>query len=153
MSWWANRKSRIGMSPIARKPPPFANGKAWWTSPPIAAPMPEYIEYVIGYQLELARTKPSDARNTMQKHVAEWLRTARRLLHEDMQTPERPDLQTTEGLLFGCFEALHKAKSLIVALGGTIPAEVEEVHSALNGRTAKIRRERAVAPLRMRRQA
>lgn len=144
LSWWANRKSRIGVTPKALPPPHLPNGREWWTTPPVACPQPEHIEYVVQYQIELTRARRSGQKHEMQKRVADWLRAARRLLHEEKQAPERADLQTTDGLIVAANTAMHRMRGRIYGLGGEVTKDVEEVMNAIHGRAEKIRRERAM---------
>jgi hypothetical protein len=143
-TWWANRKSRIGVSPAAKPPPHLPGNKAWWTSPPTAAPQPEYIEYVVQFQTELMASRNSRNKQAMLQYVSNWLRAARRLLHEEMQAPERADLQTTDGLIVAASRALQKMRSRIYGLGGEVDDEVRQICDAVQGRAEKVRRERAM---------
>jgi hypothetical protein len=143
-AWWASRKSRNGMRPLAKTPPHLPGGRPWWTTPPTAPPQPEHIEYVAQYMAQLYLAPPSDRRNAMMKYVADWMRAARRLLHEEMQAPGRADLHTTDGLIVAACTALHKMRSRIYGLGGEVDEEITEVCDAVHGRAAKIRRERAM---------
>jgi hypothetical protein len=146
-TWWANRKSRIGLSAIAREPPPVALGKPWWTTPPIAAPDPAQIEYVVQYQLEIMRRPPSDARNARITSVSAWLRAARRLLHERVQC-ERGDLATPDGALVVANRLLHSLIGRCVTAGmldGDELAEARETKQAIAAHVARIRRERSLA--------
>lgn len=150
-AWWENRKSRIGMSPIAKEPPPFANGKPWWTSPPIAAPMPEHIEYVVNYKAQLLAQPQDTTRDALIAKVNVWLGAAKRRAHEEMQSPARADLQTTDGLIVAASSALQKMRGRIYGLGGVVTDDVKEIIDAVLGRADRIRRERTTAPVRIRR--
>lgn len=144
LSWWANRKSRMGMKPSAKPPPHLPGGREWWTSPPTMCPQPEHIEYVVQYQAELSRLRNGRERQEMQKRVGDWLKAARRLLHEEAQAPERADLHTTDGLIVAACSALFKMRSRIYGLGGEVDEDVRQICDAVQGRAAKIRRERAM---------
>lgn len=140
LKWWANRKSRIGLSPSALKPP-HVNGKEWWTTPPIAPPQPEHIEYAIRYQLNVACMPPSEHRNQLQQHIAAWLTAARQLLHESVEST-RGDLHTTDGLIIAAHKLVQKLAGDVVRLGGRIPGDLDAVAQALGARAARARRER-----------
>lgn len=142
LTWWANRKSRIGLSPAALKPP-HVHGKEWWTTPPIAPPQPEHMEYAIQFQLEVARMAPSEQRNQLQAHLGAWIRAARRLLNENIATV-RGDLCTTDGLLLATRGLLLQLKRDVALAGGTLPDDTDRVMDALEARCSKIKRERAV---------
>ena len=144
LSWWANRKSHIGVTPKALPPPHLPNGREWWTTPPVACPQPEHIEYVVNYQAELTRMRNGRAKQEMQKRVGDWLRAARRLLHEEKQAPERADLHTTDGLIVAACRALFKMRSHIYGLGGEVDDEVRQICDAVQGRAERVRRERAM---------
>lgn len=141
-AWWANRKSRIGASYAAIKPP-HAHGREWWTSPPTAMPQPEHIEYVVQYQLEVLRMPGSEEKNALLGHIKAWMRAARRLMHEEGRVV-RPDLKTTDGLLLAALGTIHKLSGLVYAAGVKIPDHVQEVEEALDARCSRIRRDRAV---------
>lgn len=143
LTWWANRKSQMGLKPSARCPPHHP-GKPWWTTPPITVPQPEHIEYVAQFQLDVLRRPPSDARNAMLAHVAAWMRAARRLLHEHSYAPDRADLHTTDGLLIAADDAI---KSVILTRhkhGVRLDDSIIEVHRAIQRRCTALRRQRAV---------
>jgi hypothetical protein len=85
------------MLPSAKKPP-HEVGKEWWTTPPIAPPQPEHIEYVVQFQIEVMRRPQTPTRDALLKSIAEWLRAARRLLHEEFTSRKHADLNTADGL-------------------------------------------------------
>lgn len=142
LKWWVNRKSRLGMSPAACRPPEV-NGREWWTTPPVMAPQPEHLEYVVQYQLEISRMPPSDRRTALQSHVSAWLKAARRLLHEQVEST-RGDLHTTDGLIVAARGLVLKMKGEIWRCGGKAPDDLAEVLQALDARAHEIRRRRAV---------
>jgi hypothetical protein len=151
--WWLNRKSRIGHSPAA-KAPPHVNGEPWWTTPPVSAPEPEFIEYAVAYRQELI-TKLNGSRGPERRKVDElvrfvntWLNAARRLLHERLQAPERADLHTTDGLIIAASRALHMMRSRIYGLGGEVDEEIRAIMDAVQARADGLRRERALNPRR-----
>lgn len=140
--WWANRKSKIGLSPAALKPPHLP-GQEWWTTPPTAPPQPEHIEYVVQFKLQLMRMKPSNRKNVMQGHVGAWLEAARRLLHESGEGI-RGDLLTTDGLLLSALALLREMAARGKDMGKPLPEQFDEVVNALRSRCYRIQRERAV---------
>lgn len=88
--------------------------------------------------------KNGRARQEMQKRIADWLKAARRLLHEEKQAPDRADLHTTDGLIVAANRALNRMRSRIYGLGGVVDEEIDQVMQVMNGRADKIRRERAI---------
>ncbi len=142
LKWWANRKSKIGMTLAARKPPHIP-GRQWWTDPPKTIPQPECIEYAVQYQLEIMRMPASQERNALQAHVGAWLRSARRLLHEEMQSHDRADLHTTDGLLIAADDAIRSAILACHKAGVRLDESVFDVHHELRRSCSKLRRERA----------
>ncbi len=142
--WWANRKSRIGVSPAAITPP-HVHGMPWWCAPPIAPPQPEHIEYVVEYQHTTQSQAQTVERDALLGRIATWLKAARRLLHEQVES-QRGDLHTTDGLLVESWKTIthliatcHRAGLLTVEERACVDA----VHQALQARSARIRRERA----------
>jgi hypothetical protein len=87
--------------------------------------------------------KPSNSRDQMMKHLADWMKIAKRYLHEEMQAPERADLHTTEGLIIAACGAMYKMRSRIYHLGGVVDDDIVQIINAMQGRAAKHRRERA----------
>lgn len=150
LAWWANRKSRIGVSPAAL-PPPHEPGKPWWTVPPTAVPQPEHIEYVVQFmrQLQAGGKLPNGRnwpRNAMLGKCSDWLRAARQLLHEQVES-QHGDLHTTDGLLVRAARTygMLLAKCCHAGVLGTDELEeFGEVKQALEARAARVRRERAV---------
>jgi hypothetical protein len=145
LTWWANRKSRIGLSPAALKPP-HVHGKEWWTTPPIAPPQPEHIEYVVQYLLELQRASGSRERNTLLAHASAWLRAARQLLHEQVES-QRGDLHTTDGLIVAAERTLQILMCKCGKAGllsADEDAEFKAVRQALVARADRVKRERAI---------
>jgi hypothetical protein len=155
LSWWANRKSRMGMKPSAKAPPPHSPRKPWWTDPPTTPPPPEQIEYVSAFMSELIAMKPNTPqenreKDAMLRYIGAWMRAARRLLHEVRSSPDRADLTTTDGLIVAASSALQKMNSRIYGLGGEVDKEVREVMDVIQGRADRIRRERALVITRKR---
>lgn len=143
--WWANRKSQMGLKPSAKKPP-HESGKEWFTTPPIACPQPEHIEYVAQMMRDAMTWKHNKSRDDLMRYLNAWMRAARRFLHEEQQAPHRADLQTTDGLIVAASSALQKLRSHVYKLDGTVDdAEVIETMHAVLGRADKIRRERALS--------
>ena len=141
---WANRKSRMGLKPSAKPPPHLPGNKEWWTSPPTSVPQPEHLEYVAQFMTALMGREPSRSRDMMMRYVSEWMRVARRILHEEAQAPERADLHTTDGLMVAASGALQKMRSRIYGLGGDVDDEIKQICDAIQGRAEKVRRERAL---------
>ena len=141
--WWANRKSKMGLKPSA-KAPPHLIGRPWWTTPPTTLPQPEHIEYVTQFFANLLAQPPSDERNAMQTYISQWMKAARRLLHEEMYAPERADLHTTDGLLIASDDAIKLAILTCHKAGIKLDQSIIEVHKALQYRCTSLRRERAV---------
>jgi hypothetical protein len=145
--WWANRKSKLGLSPVAKEPPPKTLGKPWWTEPPTTLPQPEHLEYAVQFQLEVMRMPHSDKKNALLGHLGAWMRAARRLLHEESYNPERADLGTTDGLLIAADDALHEAITKLNKLtnnGRAMSERAMQTQRALQRRTSKLRRDRAL---------
>jgi hypothetical protein len=143
ITWWANRKSKIGLSPVAKKPPPNGNGREWWTTPPIAPPQPEHMEYAVQFQLEVIRMPPSERRNQLQTHIGAWMRAAQRLLSETTASIHG-DLCTTDGLLLAARRLLMQLKHNIELSGGDLPDDADRILEALSARCSRITRERGV---------
>ncbi len=143
LTWWANRKSKIGMSPAARKPPHLP-GKEWWTDPPTTIPQPEHIEFVAQYQRQVMAMPASQNKNALLAHCSAWMKAARRLLHEESYSPDRADLGTTDGLLIASDNAIRLAILTCHKAGVRLDQEVIEVHKALQRKCTKLRRERAI---------
>jgi hypothetical protein len=97
--WWANRKSKNGLRPLAKAPPHLPNGKPWWTTPPTMLPQPEHIEYVSQFMAEVMSRPGSDERNAIVKHLSDWMAVARRLFHEEWHLKQHTDLATTDGIV------------------------------------------------------
>lgn len=142
--WWANRKSKNGLRPLAKAPPHLPNGKEWWTEPPTALPQPEYIEYVSQFMAQVLSQPGSNERNAMMKHLANWMSAARRLFHEEWHLKQHTDLATTDGILEATSRALGTMCRIAVEAGREVPPEVQRVKDALSRRADKIRRERAI---------
>lgn len=145
LTWWANRKSRIGMSPAALKPP-HVNGKEWWTTPPTALPQPEHIEYAVAFMREVQLRPQTSDRDALLGHISDWLKMARRLLHEEVES-QRGDLHTTDGLIVAAGIAMQRLLCKCGKAGLLTPDEDREfceVRQALVARSARISRERAL---------
>lgn len=141
-SWWANRKSRIGMSPSALPAPHLPSGKPWWSAVPMAAPQPEHIEYAIQYMLELQRMSPTKQTHVLMAHVGTWIRAARRLLHERVES-DRGELHTTDGLIIAAVHAIGAMATRIRLLGGDVDERWYEIKQALEARASEAKRRRA----------
>lgn len=145
LTWWANRKSRIGLSPAALKPP-HVHGKEWWTTPPIAPPQPEHMEYVMQFHREVQSQPQTADRDALLGRVSDWIRVARRLLNEQIDS-QRGDLLTTDGLIVAAVHAIGTLIGKCVTAGVITPDELEqvgEVKQALQSRAMRIKRERAI---------
>ena len=145
-AWWANRKSKIGLSPAACPAPHFPNGNPWWTTPPVAVPQPEHIEFAVQYLLEVQRRPPNRETQALVAHVSAWLRTVRQLLHEHIEA-DQGELHTTDGLIIAAERTFYQLKSQIIRLGGEIEERWEQVHEALRARSHEARRRRATSRL------
>ncbi len=144
-TWWANRKSRIGLSPAALKPP-HVNGKEWWTTPPVAPPQPEYIEYAVQFLRDVQARPQTPDRDALLGRISDWLRAARRLLNEQIES-QRGDLLTTDGLIVASVFAVATLIGKCIQAGLLTPDELDrmsEVKQALQARAHRIRRERAI---------
>jgi hypothetical protein len=142
--WWANRKSRLGLSPNAREPAPKLPGRPWWTDPPVSAPVPEHIEYVQRFTTEVMGQRGSAQRDLLLRHLSQWMKAAQRLLHENAHSATMADLNTTDGLWVAVSSAMHKMRSRIYGLGGVVDDDITEVMRIVQSRAEKIRRERAL---------
>lgn len=142
--WWANRKSKLGLSPVAKEPPPKTPGRSWWTDPPVSVPMPEHIEYVQQFASAVHAQPQTPRRDSLLRYLSQWMKAARQLLHENAQSTTMRDLDTTDGMLVWADSAMNKMRSRIYGLGGTVDDEIEEVMRVIGSRAAKIRRERAM---------
>lgn len=141
-SWWANRKSRIGLSPAARPAPHLPGGHPWWTSPPTAPPQPEHIEYAVRFMMELRLRPPSAETNLLTQNVSDWLKRARQLLHEHVEA-DRGDLATTDGLMIAVARVMSQMAGRIGTSGGEILPEWDRVIDVVRKRAARAKRERA----------
>lgn len=141
-SWWANRKSRIGVSPAAKIPPHLPGGKPWWSSQPVAAPQPEHIEYAVAFMMELMRMPPNKEVDVMRQHVGAWLKAARGMLHEHVEA-DHGELHTTDGLIIATARAFKAAMSRIHHLGGASDERWYQISQALEARSHEARRRRA----------
>lgn len=149
-TWWENRKSRMGLKPSA-KAPPWDPQKPWFTTPPTAPPEPEFMQYVIDFQEDVAKKMhlSSDheerrAAMALMQYLSAWIKAARRLYHErvleKVQDP-RDDLSTTDGLLLAAGKALGRLAHDLVERGGVIDERTEAVKDALMRRNdANVRR-------------
>ena len=143
LTWWANRKSRLGLNNvIAQSPHRLPNGSEWWTSPPIAPPQPEHIEYVLEFQQRLVGRGGNNAQK-MAKLVADWLREARRLLHESVESDDG-DLHTTDGLMIATSDMIHRLFSKLEQSGYKVDTRDREIAQAIHSRGHKSLRERAM---------
>lgn len=142
-TWWANRKSKMGLRPLSKKPPHLP-GKEWWTNPPTTIPQPEHIEYVAEYSRQVLLMPNSEHKNSLTAYLGAWMKAARRLLHEEMFSTDRADLHTTDGLLIACDDAIKSAILATHAAGIRLDQSVIEVHKELRRRCTKLRRERAI---------
>lgn len=145
LTWWANRKSQMGLRPLARKPPHLPTGKEWWTTPPTTCPQPEFIEYASNYMAELIASPNGRNRQALIKYVADWLGAARRLLHEEQgKFGKYRDLETTDGLFVAASTAFHKLGSMLHKAGIEIDDDTRAVMNAVGGRADRVRRARAI---------
>lgn len=144
-TWWANRKSRIGVSPAAKRPPNLPSGAEWFTSPPISAPEPEHIEYALEFMRGLQHCLGSQERNAALGMVSDWIRKARQLLHERVESQDG-DLHTTDGLIIAACAAMGQMFGEMVRRGITIRPRWQEIRQALQARAARAKRERSTHP-------
>jgi len=145
LTWWANRKSRIGITPVAMKPPHLP-GKEWWTTPPTAVPQPEHIEFVVQFMRELQTNHRGRETHVMLGRCSDWLRVARQLLHEQVES-QRGDLRTTDGLLIVAAVWIGRLAGRCATAGLLTPeqqVEIDELKQALGARSARAKRERAI---------
>jgi hypothetical protein len=147
LSWWANRKSRMGLKPSAKKPP-HAPGKEWWTDPPTAAPLPEHMEYAATFMANLLTMPPSAERHAMQAYIGKWLRTAQSLLSSQMYSVNIEDSHTIEGVLMAAQSAVYDLIGKLRDAGGEPTERHLDVLKLLTDRTRKVRRDRASARVR-----
>ena len=141
--WWLNRKSKLGLRPLAKKPPHLP-GEEWWTDPPTTIPQPEHIEYVVEFQMTIHNMKGGKHKTNLQARVGAWLKAARRLLHEEMIHPDRADLHTTDGILIAAENALREALLFTHGLGYQLPGDCKIVLDVLQRRNDKTRNARAI---------
>lgn len=141
-TWWANRKSRIGLSPAARPAPHTPDGRPWWTAPPVAPPQPEHIEFAVRFMMELRLRQPSAETNLLMQNVGNWLKRARQLLHEHVEA-DRGELATTDGLMVAAARVMNQMAGHIGTAGGQILPEWERVMDVVRKRAARAKRERA----------
>lgn len=142
--WWANRKSKNGLRPLAKAPPHLPSGKAWWTEPPTAPPQPEHIEYVAQFMAELYARKPGHQRDAMIAYVASWMRAARRLLHEQYESDKHGDLVTTDGLILAANQLLLRTIGKAIRGGYELDERDQATIDAIRARAHKLGRERAI---------
>lgn len=143
--WWLNRKSRLGLKPIAKEPP-SSPGKPWWTTPPtIELPDLDHIEYAVQFQAEVcARAATGDRKaQALAVAIAPWVRNARRLLHEQ-QCKLVPELGTVDGTIIAA-NKLMKALATEATHGGyRITPHEQRVIDALEGIANAKQRERGL---------
>jgi hypothetical protein len=101
------------------------------------------MEYAISFHLEVMRMPPSHERAVLQAHLGSWIRAARQLLSESVASI-RGDLCTTDGLLLAARGLLLKLKRDVALSGCPLPADTDRIMEALQARSSKIKRERAV---------
>lgn len=142
-AWWANRKSRIGMSPAARKPPHLP-GREWWTDPPTTLPQPEHIEFVAQFATELMERKQGHQRDRLLHACSLWMKAARRLLHETYEDVKHGDLVTTDGLILATHQLVLRMTGKACAGGFVIGERDQATIDALHARAHKLGRERAI---------
>ncbi len=125
----SKHKSAIGSRPNVSEPPPHANGKPWWTTPPISAPDPRYLVFAQEFKQELQRklTTVKGGRDyndicALLGSVKRWIKVANVLAQEFEN--ERVGLGTTDGLII---ESHRLVRSLLYRLGGfnTLTSESE----------------------------
>jgi hypothetical protein len=143
LTWWANRKSKLGLSFVSKEPPPHAPGKPWWTSPPVMCPQPEHIEYAASFMADVMAMAPTQQTVALQAKVAAWLRKAKNLFWEEYVSPERGDFRTTDGLLIAAEDALHEAIGALRAAGVEPSERIRDTRKELGQRNRQPRGERA----------
>lgn len=145
-TWWANRKSRMGLQASAKKPP-HIHGREWWTTPPVSAPEPCHLEYAVEFFQELQRRRRTAEVVSLIANVSAWIRTARRLLHERIESDDG-DLHTTDGLIIAADRAMKRLRAFAVSNGMTSDEleKLNDVMNAVRSRADKARRERATRP-------
>jgi hypothetical protein len=143
LTWWASRKSRMGMKPSAKKPP-HAPGKEWWTDPPTTLPQPEHIEYVEQYRIGVMAMPNGRERQELLARIGAWMRAARRLLHEEFESQKHGELNTTDGIVMAVSQLLKRTIGPAIAGGYKIDEYDQEVINAIHGRATKTARLRAL---------
>jgi hypothetical protein len=151
MSWWPNRKSRMGLrAVVAKAPPKLPDGREWWTTPPTALPEPAHIEYVVEFQRATMDTRQGPDRDAMLRRVRDWLTAARRLCHERMiyEHGEPVGLRSTDDLLMECKSVVGYLAARLTDHGVDAWGEsrVRRLCDELTAREAEILRRRAESP-------
>lgn len=134
--WWANRKSRLGLSPAA-KPPPHVHGRPWYTEPTVGSLDPGHMEYVVRAMRLAEQGPPSRDAQALVIACAQWIRASRRLIHEHV---DDGDLCTTDGLIIAAETAMREMLKMIPKSSRN--ADWIKVRDALSARAAKARRHR-----------
>lgn len=140
--WWANRKSRLGMQPSARKPPHLP-GKEWWTDPPTMLPQPEHIEYVVKFHSEVMQRPQTLHRDALLGAISAWMKFARRLLHEEYENVKHGDVLSTDGLILAVHQLLLRTIGKAVRQGYVVDERDQAIIDALHARAHKLGRIRA----------
>jgi hypothetical protein len=157
LTWWANRKSQLGIRPsVAKAPPKLPDGREWWCAPPTALPEPAHIDYVTAFYRELIEPRQMSnskarQRTALVQHVKAWLETARRLCHERLvvEQGEPVDLMTTDNLLLECKAVIGYLVSRLERDHGQAVAgerRVDRVLQELRAKEAQILRRRTLDP-------
>lgn len=143
-AWWVNRKSKIGLSPIAKEPPSKSPGRPWFTTPPTSLPQPEHIEYVAQFQAQVLAQRDSPQKQAMLKHLCEWMRAARHLFHVHSWDDRRPDMSTTDGILLAADDALREAIIACSHAGIRLDQRVIDTAHAMQAKLLPLRQRRAI---------
>jgi hypothetical protein len=139
----SKRKSDIGSNPkITREPPPAAPGKPWWTQPPSAIVLTEYLDYAKMFRQELVQRIAGETSKTrqLQSHqlisaVNAWIKAAN--IYETAQIHQDRSLPPTTLLL----KQMWRLVCRLLKESGIRLTDVEQV--LMDDVNAKCTRERA----------
>lgn len=150
LSWWPNRKSKMGLrAVVAKAPPRLPDGREWWCEPPVAAPEPAYIEYVDAFRRDLMARPQTKHRDALLKSTSDWMRAARRLCHERMGDGSYVDAPvSTEDLIVEARSVVHHLIGALtrVGHGDAVTERAKKLSNLLSGRSDEILRRRALDP-------
>lgn len=147
-------KSAIDMRPNVCEPPPHANGKEWWTTPPVSAPHPSQLAYAVEFRNELKARyialtsgprfngygRQQTEMGGLIASVTSWIKKANVLAQEFEGV--RVGLGTTDGLII---EAHRMIVGLMVRLGGygALTESERVVKEALESAASSIKQQRS----------